>query len=136
VQNNANRARDNPDMATSLDHILAANLRPLREAAGLTREQLAERAAVSIRTVANAELATSSATLSTVARLAAVLRCEPWQLLYPGFHALGRSDPRAAAQLLTRYLSLPADARDQVHRVAEAEARYAARPAPSKDQPT
>jgi transcriptional regulator with XRE-family HTH domain len=62
-----------------------ARLRAAREAAGLTRRELAERLGVGYGSISNVELGTDTPTLDLIHRMAVAIGCDP--------HAI---DPRLA----------------------------------------
>ena len=66
-----------------LRQIFAANLRRARHAKGLSQEALAADADVDRRYLSKIETSTTSVGLDIIARLAAVLECEPHELLVP-----------------------------------------------------
>lgn len=69
------------DRAMDLKHALAHNMLRLRQARGLTQEELAHRAGLSLRYVGSVERAAVSARISVVGRIAAALEVEPAELV-------------------------------------------------------
>ncbi|PZU06730.1 helix-turn-helix transcriptional regulator [Sphingomonas sp.] len=67
-----------------LKDILAANLRRVRQQAGLSQEDLADRAGLSVRYVGSIERARVSASVTVLGRIAAALKVEPTALITRG----------------------------------------------------
>lgn len=74
--------------------VLAANVRRLRNAKGLSRERLAVTADVAARTVASIELETGNPSLSVLSAIAAVLGVDVAELVADPTAEL---DPRSSA---------------------------------------
>ena len=64
-----------------LKHMLATNLRRLRNTRGWTQEELADRAGLSSRYVGAIERAAVSASVSVIGQLAEALGCDPAELV-------------------------------------------------------
>lgn len=60
---------------------MARNVKSRMAAAGLTQEQIEERAGLGQSTVSRVLLSGGAATLATIAALARALGCQPWELL-------------------------------------------------------
>lgn len=68
---------------TNLKKALGRNVRNLRDASGLTQEELAAKAGFSTNYIAHLERGSRGAGLDTISTLAVVFRVEPWALLMP-----------------------------------------------------
>lgn len=67
--------------AMDLKDVLATNLRRLRQASGMTQEELADQTGISSRYIGSIERARVSASVSILGRLANALRVEPCELI-------------------------------------------------------
>lgn len=115
-------------MDTEIRQILAENVKRLRELRGLSIADLVTRTGLSQRQLNGLERAEKHARLDTLDKLAHGLRVPEWVLLFPpAQHELLNGS--AFLKLAELYAQLPDAARDQLHRVAEAEARYHSRAA-------
>jgi transcriptional regulator with XRE-family HTH domain len=70
-----------PAMATDIRRVMAANVRRIRDQRGMTQEDLADRAKVSVRYLGSIERGSTAATVVVLGRLARALRVRPADLL-------------------------------------------------------
>jgi len=111
-------------MDSTTRQIVAANVKRLRLARGLTQTALGEKSGTGQTTVSSVEKPDGkSPTIETLALLAKTLDVPEWTLLVDG-SALDASQLKALDVLVHTYAGLPGPSKDQVHRVAEAESRY------------
>lgn len=105
--------------------IVAANVKRLRLARGMTQTALGEKSGTGQTTVSSVERPDGkNPTLETLALLAKTLEVPDWTLLVDG-SALDAAQLKALDVLVHTYAGLPSPSKDQVQRVAEAESRYA-----------
>nr|NUR36576.1 helix-turn-helix transcriptional regulator [Sphingomonas sp.] len=64
-----------------LKDVLATNLRRVRQASGMTQEELADQTGLSSRYIGSIERARVSASISILGRLADALRVDPCELI-------------------------------------------------------
>lgn len=81
---------------------IGLRLRELRETQGLTREQMAERADISVQFLADIETGRKGMTVQTLRKLVLVLHCSSDQLLF----GVSQRQDAAAAALAARVLEL------------------------------
>lgn len=119
---------DSNDMDTNYAHVrkvLAANVKRLREAAGLSQNQLAKRSGVAQTAISYVERPEGkSPSLETIVALANALHTTHISLIAEMLENATASDANTAANLYSTYLRLPSDGRAQCLRVAETETRY------------
>lgn len=112
-------------MDTSTRKIVAANVKRLRLARNMTQTDLGKRSGAGQTTVSSIENPDGkSPTLETLSLLASALNVPEWTLLVDGA-ALDAGQLNSLDHLVHTYACLPATGKSQVHRVAEAEERYA-----------
>ena len=76
-----------------LKRAMAANVRRIRAQRGMTQEDLADRAKVSVRYLGSIERGSTAATVVVLGRLARALSVKPGDLLESGPRHLGHSGP-------------------------------------------
>ena len=69
--------------AVELKDVLATNVRRLRQASGMTQEELADRTGLSSRYIGSIERARVSASVSILGRLAEAFERDPCELIRP-----------------------------------------------------
>lgn len=112
-------------MDTSTRKIVAANVKRLRLSRNMTQADLGKRSGAGQTTVSSIENpGGESPTLETLSLIASALNVPEWTLLVDGA-ALDASQLNSLDHLVHSYASLPATGKSQVHRVVEAEERYA-----------
>jgi len=82
--------------------IAAQKLRALREAAGLSKLELSNKARVSRNTITNAELNRNDVSIGTLEALARAFGLEAWEVLKPGQPTAQKAVPRTPGPMAAR----------------------------------